>query len=213
LFPADAARVIDVDQRLQPSARERIDAFGALKSPIDAPKPQLPYTAALSVMKKFLRNPYLWLCVCVLGSFLLLAYPLYVIRPLRQQGSHELVIALWTIRFRFPLQILLVFVTALLSVRVWQTRRFYPMDAPAFSAALQSKLAAAEQVIAVKVSGSARAYPIRIISYHHIVNDVVAASPLLLRIECYVTPVWCFNAQSMASLFVFTWLALTTRTS
>lgn len=160
-------------------------------------------------MKKFLRNPYLWLCLCVLGSFLLLAYPLYVIRPFRQQGPHELFVALWTIRFRFPLQILVAFATALLAVRIWRTRRslvprslavafvcvavafaalariniyekmFHPMDTPTFTAASLSKLDGAEQVIAVKLADSARAYPIRIISYHHIVNDVVAGVPIV----------------------------------
>lgn len=160
-------------------------------------------------MKKFLRNPYLWLCICAFVSLFLLAYPLYVLWPFRQQGPRELSVALWTIRFRFPLQILLALVAALLTVSVWRTRRrlsaripavslvcvavafavlapinvyekmFHPMDNPTFAAAQQSKLDGAEQVIAVKVADSARAYPIRIISYHHIVNDVVAGVPIV----------------------------------
>ena len=34
-------------------------------------------------------------------------------------------------------------------------------------------------VIAVKVNGSARAYPIRSMSYHHIYNDVVLGEPIV----------------------------------
>ncbi len=36
-----------------------------------------------------------------------------------------------------------------------------------------SKLDKDEKVIAVKIGASARAYPIRGMSYHHIINDVV----------------------------------------
>lgn len=160
-------------------------------------------------MKKLLRHPYLWLCICVLASFFLLAYPLYIIWPFRHQEPRELSAALWITRFRFPLQIVLALIAAFLTVRVWRTRRglaarlpsialvclavafaalarinvyekmFYPMDNPTFAAASQSKLDGAEQVIAVKVADSARAYPIRIISYHHIVNDIVAGVPIV----------------------------------
>jgi hypothetical protein len=34
-------------------------------------------------------------------------------------------------------------------------------------------------VIAVNVQGEARAYPIREMAYHHIVNDVVAGQPIV----------------------------------
>jgi hypothetical protein len=40
-------------------------------------------------------------------------------------------------------------------------------------------LAAAEPVIAISVDGVARAYPIRIISYHHIINDTLAGEPVV----------------------------------
>ena len=37
----------------------------------------------------------------------------------------------------------------------------------------RTKLDKSEKVIAVKIGAAARAYPIRIISYHHVINDVV----------------------------------------
>ena len=45
---------------------------------------------------------------------------------------------------------------------------FHPAGAPAFQPARASKLDGDEKVLAV----NAHAYPIRIISYHHIVNDI-----------------------------------------
>jgi hypothetical protein len=58
-------------------------------------------------------------------------------------------------------------------------RMFHPLDKPTFSAASHAKLADAETVIAVHVRGEARAYPIRSISYHHIVNDVIGGLPVV----------------------------------
>lgn len=160
-------------------------------------------------MNKILRNPYVWLGICVLVSFLLLAYPLYVVRPFRQQGPRELLVALWIIRFRTALQIVLVLFAALLTARVWRIRHtllarlsaialacltlafailariniyekmFHPIDNPVFAAAQNSKLDGAEQVIAVNMASASRAYPIRIVSYHHIVNDVLGGVPIV----------------------------------
>jgi hypothetical protein len=64
------------------------------------------------------------------------------------------------------------------SVNVYELM-FHPMATPAFAQASTTKLDGAEKVIAVTVRGSARAYPIRIISYHHIVNDVLAGLPIV----------------------------------
>ena len=50
---------------------------------------------------------------------------------------------------------------------------------PVTTAAAESKLDGGEMVIAVKVNGAARAYPIRSMSYHHIYNDVVAGEPIV----------------------------------
>jgi hypothetical protein len=46
-------------------------------------------------------------------------------------------------------------------------------------AASESKLDGAEKVIAISLGGVARAYPIRSMSYHHIVNDEVNGVPVV----------------------------------
>jgi hypothetical protein len=55
---------------------------------------------------------------------------------------------------------------------------FHPAGPPSIASAAESKLDGGEMVIAVKIAGSARAYPIRSMSYHHIYNDVVAGEPI-----------------------------------
>ena len=142
-------------------------------------------------------------------AFGLLFYPLYVIRPFRAQGSSELLAALAVMRYRAvgmavcvagalaagiwywvhetrkvrrffsALGVLIVAAAALLSrVNVYELM-FHPSGRTTFSAAGQAKLDGDEMVIAVKVGRSARAYPIRSMSYHHVVNDVLDGVPIV----------------------------------
>lgn len=151
----------------------------------------------------------LWCLLSMAVAWGLLLYPLYVIRPFRPQGAKELLVALAVMRFRAvgmavamagalaaavwywgrehrrvrrffsAAGVAMVAVAALLSrVNVYELM-FHPTERPTFSAAGESKLDGGEMVIAVKVSGTARAYPIRGISYHHIVNDVVGREPIV----------------------------------
>jgi hypothetical protein len=150
-----------------------------------------------------------WCLLSLAVAWGLLIYPLYVIRPFRHQGPRELLAALAVIRFRAiglaaavagslaavawywrrEQRKLLRFFSAvgvaavalaafLARINVYELM-FHPAGQPAFSAAAASKLDGGEMVIAVKIAGMARAYPIRSISYHHIVNDVVGGEPIV----------------------------------
>lgn len=160
-------------------------------------------------MKSLWRNPSILLSVCFVLSLLLLAYPLYVIRPFRHQGAAELSVALQMLRIRPPAAVALALSAVLLAFLAWKRmsrllRRlgvvllatltvlsgalsfvnvyelmFHPLRRPTFKDASTTRLNEAEQVIAVKLARTARAYPIRIISYHHIVNDVLAGFPIV----------------------------------
>jgi Protein of unknown function (DUF3179) len=162
-----------------------------------------------SMNRGFARKPLLWLTVCALLSFLVLAYPLYVIRPFRYQGSRELAVALAVMRFRPFLEIVFSIAALALLVFCWRRLRgvwrklaasactlliiafgvlsrvnvyelmFHPLDRPTFSPASKTKLDAGEEVIAVHIRGAARAYPIRSMSYHHLVNDVLGGLPIV----------------------------------
>ncbi len=54
-----------------------------------------------------------------------------------------------------------------------------PIDRPAFQPAeLEDRLAANEAVIGLSINGDSRAYPIRILMWHEIVNDMVGGIPV-----------------------------------
>jgi len=56
---------------------------------------------------------------------------------------------------------------------------FHPIDRVEFVAAADLKLDKDDKLIAVKVGGSARAYPIRTMGYHHIANDLVGGTAIV----------------------------------
>ena len=150
-----------------------------------------------------------WLLCCFLAAFFVLAYPIYVIRPFRQQGPRELAVALATLQIGPYLQPALAVVAIALLLWCWRRNSgvisrwaaslatvaivsfvflarvnvyellFKPVQQPTFLPAGKTKLSGQEQVIAIKVKATARAYPIRDISYHHIVNDIVAGLPVV----------------------------------
>lgn len=142
-------------------------------------------------------------------SLFCVVYPLYVIRPFRRQGASELAVALVVARFRpvitliaamaaipavvvywrvQPLKWRRVFQTAgtvlvvalafLARVNVYELM-FHPAAHPSFTAARDVKLDGAEKVIAVRIGGVARAYPIRGMSYHHVLNDVLGGAAIV----------------------------------
>jgi hypothetical protein len=148
------------------------------------------------------------LLACLAVSLFCLIYPVYVIRPFRHQGVSELAAALAVLRVRLVVGLLCSGVALFSAMWIWGTepRRwlriiaaisaaavcgftaltriniyelmFHPVDQLAFVSQDRVKLDAGEMVIAVNVNGTARAYPIRSMSYHHIVNDVVAGRPI-----------------------------------
>jgi hypothetical protein len=155
------------------------------------------------------RNYLLSIAAILAVSFFFLAYPLYVIRPFRHQGPRELALALQILRFRpgvemicavsallagflywraepkmlrkvgamFAVALVILF-TGLSRVNVYEIM-FHPMGRPSFVSTADTKLDGAEMVMAVRQAGDARAYPIRIVSYHHIVNDTVGGVPIV----------------------------------
>jgi hypothetical protein len=55
---------------------------------------------------------------------------------------------------------------------------FHPISQPSFAAASDVRLDGDEKVIAVRIGSASRAYPVRNIAYHHVVNDVVGGVPI-----------------------------------
>ena len=137
-------------------------------------------------------------------AILFLGYPNYVIRPKRPQGPHELQAALFLLRYQHVVELLCAALAAIALVRLLRrtsTRgfrvrafsaaaavflcaglsfvniyevMFHPAGTPAFQPARGAGLDSDEKVLAV----NAHAYPIRSVSYHHIVNDTEDGVPI-----------------------------------
>jgi hypothetical protein len=147
-----------------------------------------------------------FLTLISLGCF---AFPMYVIRPFRHQDPQELAVALAVKQFGPWLSLLCVAGCAVFAGFIWKqsNRRwlragavctvfisglgaylarvnvyelmFHPIDVPAFETANSARIDADDMVISVRLKREARAYPIREMGYHHIVNDVVGAVPIV----------------------------------
>ncbi|SRR5581483_4441418 len=55
---------------------------------------------------------------------------------------------------------------------------FHHLKTPGFDSASATQLPGSEMVMAVRFGDDARAYPIREMAYHHVVNDVVGGVPI-----------------------------------
>lgn len=145
-----------------------------------------------------------------IASLVCAAYPVYVIRPFRAQGTAELAAALflkrigplattifaalaiaaiwllWTSGSRWIARTTAI-VLALLTIagsyltrfNIYEQIMFHPIDAPRFASADMASLDADDMVMAVQVKNERRAYPIRQMAYHHVVNDVLAGEPIV----------------------------------
>ncbi len=58
---------------------------------------------------------------------------------------------------------------------------FVPLDNPTFLAAHESEYFGDEElVLGLEFAGEVRAYPVRMLRYHHVVNDTAGGEPLLV---------------------------------
>jgi hypothetical protein len=145
--------------------------------------------------------------VCAAISLACVAIPMFVLRPFRLQSAQELSFALTVWDVAPWLAGLCAAMALLLAVQLWKTaqtrsriilaclgilttsdallthvnlfeRMFSPYPSPAVVNADAVKMDLDDRVLAVKVGWQARAYPIRAIAYHRIVNDTVSGVPV-----------------------------------
>lgn len=139
-----------------------------------------------------------------IGAFF---FPAFIIRPFRYQNPRSLVWAM-AIRNRAPLVSLICAILCLLMIAaLWRSSNrwrkavlslvafavafsavmsrlnyfewmFHPIEGARFESESSSKLGADEMILAVRYGADARAYPIREMAYHHILNDVVGGVPV-----------------------------------
>lgn len=135
------------------------------------------------------------MCILLFAAVVIVGIPMLVIQPFRPQGAAELQLALslrqwgpwaasacallalalaWKSRRwqAIAFSILPVAVAAASFVNIFEIM-FHPVPNPAFAAAKDAGVEDSDMVLAVNVGGQPRAYPIRMLAYHHIVNDRV----------------------------------------
>ncbi len=154
------------------------------------------------------RSCWIGLAAAAVLSFASFAVPMYVIRPFRAQGSSELEVALAVRRWGPALAAVCALASLAILAYVWQDLRrwpsrvaaagsvlftclfavlthinvyelmFHPAGSPEFTAAAKAQVDSDDMVLVVQVNGESRAYPIRTMGYHHIVNDWVGGVPI-----------------------------------
>ncbi len=83
-------------------------------------------------------------------------------------------------RFTTGFALLLVIAGACLArLNIYELLMFHPLGTPQFLAAKEAHLDKDDMLIAVRINGVARAYPIREMGYHHVVNDTVGGEPIV----------------------------------
>ncbi|WP_353071137.1 DUF3179 domain-containing (seleno)protein [Tunturiibacter gelidoferens] len=181
----------------------------------------MPQTQEIQAVRNKTGYFFALASVCALISAACVAIPMFVIRPFRPQGARELEIAL-TVRHAGPwLAGVCVAVVLLVVFLLWKAARigarialvcllvlafasvsfthvnifekmFHPYDSPSFESAYEAKVDSDDKVLAVRVGQEARAYPIRTMGYHHIVNDTIGGVPIAVTYctLCHTGLVW-----------------------
>jgi hypothetical protein len=153
------------------------------------------------------RWVYALFCGSALTGIGLFFIPAFVIRPFHYQSPRALWLAM-TLKQRAPLGTLVAgLMCILLGLVLWRAAHkwhrvflavsmllvafsatmarlnyfewmFHPVRQAGFQSAARTKLDSGEMVLALHFNNDARAYPIREMAYHHIVNDVVGGVPV-----------------------------------
>jgi hypothetical protein len=148
--------------------------------------------------------------VLALVSLACVAIPFYVIRPFRTQGTRELAIALFVQQVGPAVSTASALLAAVMVWSVWARSAgwlsrttaallamlaaggsymsrvniyelmFHPIGAPRFESADKASVDSDDLVMAVQEKNERRAYPIREMSYHHVVNDSLAGEPIVV---------------------------------
>jgi Protein of unknown function (DUF3179) len=160
--------------------------------------------------------------LCAAVSIGCLAIPMYVIRPFRPQDQGQLALALtvrglgpwisavcvagvlwamvagWKRSKRvfgriglIGLGVLTVAAACLTHVNIFEIM-FHPYPTPTFVDGPQAQVDADDKVLSVHIGEETHAYPIRIMGYHHIVNDSVGGVPIAATYctLCHTGLVW-----------------------
>lgn len=139
----------------------------------------------------------------VITAFIFLAVPLFVMRPDRDQGAGELSVSLWLLRYQVGVELFCCAGALATLILDWAAAKktsfaavatvlllagltqfnvfeflFHPAGEPEFESVTEARWNADEKVMAVMIGRDFRAYPVRSVAYHHVVNDVLGDVPI-----------------------------------
>lgn len=146
-----------------------------------------------------------------LAALALALYPIYIIRPFREQKPADLQRALWVQLHDKLILVGLFLLITFLALVVWrragwlarlllltpamalallavgaawfnpyEQMMFHPLGEPKYVTIQQAGINSKDMVIAVTLGGESRAYPIREMGYHHMVNDRLHQLPIVV---------------------------------
>lgn len=138
-------------------------------------------------------------------------YPIYVIRPFREQKPAPLQHALWVVMHDRAILLVVFLLLAICASFVWRRAgwvarwlllmpatgiallaaaaawvnpyeqlMFHGFGEPRYVTIQQAKIDAKDMVITVTLGGESRAYPIREMGYHHVINDRLHQLPIVV---------------------------------
>jgi glucan phosphoethanolaminetransferase (alkaline phosphatase superfamily) len=97
-----------------------------------------------------------------------------------------LILWLWRGARRWWRKSALVLMLVLMAAGTWLTRQnhfewmFNPLSSPAYAKTNDAAFVSdSDRVLAIEINGEAVAYPIRLMAYHHLVQDTVGGTPLV----------------------------------
>ena len=147
--------------------------------------------------------------VLTVVNLALFFFPALIIRPFKYQSSSGLMSAIYVKQIAPAVSLILAVGVLLMAIKLWRESRwlariglalavtltvaaavmvrlnyfewmFQPIRTAGFSSAGDIKLADSEMVMAVRIGDDARAYPIRQMAYHHVLNDKVGGEPIVV---------------------------------
>lgn len=155
--------------------------------------------------------PGLCLFLASIATLALALYPMYIIRPFREQKPAALGRALWVSLHDKPILFGLFVLITVVALLIWrragwlarllllapstgiallaagaawfnpyEQMMFHPVGEPHYVTIQQAGIDPKDMVIVVTLGGESRAYPIREMGYHHIVNDRLHQLPIVV---------------------------------
>jgi len=142
-------------------------------------------------------------------NLVLFFVPALIIRPFKYQSPTGLMTAIYVKQIAPLLSLIAAIGVLFLVVRLWRESRlwlraglvlaltvsaaaavmvrlnyfewmFQPIQTAGFTSASDIQLGDSEMVMAVRVGDDSRAYPIREMAYHHVLNDTVGGTPIVV---------------------------------